>query len=332
MDAQAEQDVAVRAGAEPELVAVPPAGEGGSAGDSRNAARTSASTAQAWRSHRGGTTSGCRPGRARSRRPAAAARIASRSRAVAASPPSCTAVPERVAEELRRRARRPSAPTPARRSARPSASRTHARRPSRARRSPPSGRGSGRRAARSARASSGTRRARGRSTQPAVQPADVRTGVGVVLDGTRTPLRMSSRCRTVAPAYPRGRRAPGRARRPGGRSSSRPRSEQDRRRRTRRPTWSPTAPHGPGRRRRPGRRPPRRARRPGARRRRRCRSRPGPSATVLASRRTRRDRDRPARRAGSHGTAPAAPAGAVSRGTPLAIGQLRPGVEQDGES
>ena len=69
-------------------------GKAASAGDSRNAVRTSASTAHAWRSHRAGRRHGLAASRRAPRPPSSSiCPNRSRSRAVAASPPSCTAVP-----------------------------------------------------------------------------------------------------------------------------------------------------------------------------------------------------------------------------------------------
>ena len=185
-----------------------PPGKDASAGDSRKASVPSASTAQARRSHLAGTTVRQPPSPSGTTPPSSSiCPNRSRSRAVAASPPSCTAVPS-PSQMISASARRPSAPRPAPRPGRPSGRRRPARRPSRARRSRRSGRGTGSRAAPRHAASRGTGRARVRALRTTRSATIHRSSWRTSASGlayssrNRTPLRMSSRCWTVAPAYP----------------------------------------------------------------------------------------------------------------------------------
>ena len=217
-----------------------PPGKDSSAGEARKATRPSASTAQALRSHRRRDDGArCRPRRRAPTPPSSSScPNRSRSRAVAASPPSWTAVPSAVADDLGVALGAHRRPDQRRRAGRPSARRRPARRPSRARRSRRSGRGTARRAApRPQRLQERVEPARllaGRATpaDPAVEPPDVGLRVGVVLEEAHAAAHVEQ----VA----HGRAGVPAARRARGRSSTTSRSRSSSPRSARIPATQPT--------------------------------------------------------------------------------------------
>ena len=239
--------------------------------------RPSASTAQAWRSHRGGYDGPCAARRpAPLRRPAASARTAA-GRAPSREPAVVDGRARRVADDLRIVLGAHRRPDQRATSAPPSGAPAPARTPSRGRRSPPSGRGTRRRAAPRPAASRGTRTARRplrrSSSRSSVELADLGLGVGVVLAEAHPAAHVEQ-----VPDGRAGVPAVGQlghvARHDGRSRSRRPRSTRIA---ATHPTtdlvtdstaWSGRGPPV-------GRSPRRPAHRPGARRRRRCRCRPG---------------------------------------------------------